>query len=1040
MPRQSNSRNRGYFLVILSLLFMSFSMNQLFAQLVTGKVIDENGDPLPGVNVVITGTSAGSITDMSGEFSLRVSDPDASLTFSFVGYQSQTVLLEGRTTINVQLQLDTQMLEDVVVIGYGTVPKEDLTGAVGVVTSEELNRTPIPNIGKALQGKAAGVLVMQSGDPGGNYNIRVRGIGSITTDPDPLVVIDGVISGDLNSVAPEDIESVSVLKDASATAIYGANGANGVIMITTKRGTSEKLSVSFSAYTGMNFRPRKFNLMNADEYADFYNSVYEANGDAPEFAYSDEFRQWYYGEGWEEGTDWQNEILQKSTTSNVHLRISNGGERANYSISANMYDEKGILLNTNSKRYNFRANSDFKIGKYIRVGESFNFTRRKWRNSSGGAWGMALQASPLMKVYNENNKEGYEGSQIGYFYDPDGDGTGEVISNTGGNDKFNARGYIAIPEDMHYSDGLLANVYIEIKPLDWLTFTTTPAINAYYNETNSWTPAYDMGGRSVASASLNSDFSKGNTYSLENKLSFEKNFGDHFLNVIAVHHVRSGDYANSTVVATGFPYEQLNVVSQSDPDGRIPTGGRSDHSWGQLSYLGRIIYNYKSKYLFTASIRSDGSSNFTEGNRWGNFPSFSAAWKINEDFLRDVEAINMLKIRAGWGMTGNSDIGGFRYQTTLAEPVHFSPVFGRDQTEALALNELWTVGNPLIQWESANMTNIGIDLNAFRNRIQFSAEYYIKNQDGLLMEVPISTAFGKWNDNGAYYNIAEIQNKGFEFDLRYSKMEGEFNYRAYANLSTVKNEVVYMPSSIIDDNNLTSVGHTIGSLYGYVAEGVIQESDFDEEGNYLYAEPSEGVPEPGDLRFKDLNHDGAITDLDRTIIGKAVPDFTYSFGIDLFYRNFDFSIFMFGINDAQIFNTQKRDIESFATQDLDHNKSAEWARNFYSEDNPSTEFLRLDPNNTNLNTRISTWWVEDASFLRVKDIQLGYALPAGWLNSMNISRARIYISGSNIYTFTKYSGYDPESPLNNDEPTLPGVDSNQYPLPRTIIAGIQIDF
>ncbi|MGC9342751.1 MAG: hypothetical protein ACP5E3_08630, partial [Bacteroidales bacterium] len=485
------------------------------------------------------------------------------------------------------------------------------------------------------------------------------------------------------------------------------------------------------------------------------------------------------------------------------------GERANYSISANLYDEKGILLNTNSKRYNFRANADFKIGKFINVGESFNFTRRKWQNSSGSAWGMSLESSPLMKVYNENNKEGYEGSQIGYLYDPDGDGIGDVISNTGGNDKFNPRGYIDIPEEMHYSDALLANVYVEIKPTDWLTFTTTPAITANFGETNDWTPAYDMGVRSEPSASLSSSFNKSNTYSLENKISFDKDFGDHFLNVVAVHHVRYGDYANSTINASGFPYEQLNVVSQSNPDGRIAIGGRSDHSWGQLSYLGRVMYNFKSKYLFTASLRRDGSSNFQSGRRWGNFPSFSAAWKINEDLLRDVQAINMLKLRAGWGMTGNSSIGGFRYQTSLAEPVHFSPVFGLNQSEALALNELWTVGNPLIKWESANMTNVGVDLNAFRNRIQFSAEYYVKNQDGLLMEVPISTAFGKWNDVGAYYNIAEIRNQGFEFDLRYSKMEGDFNYRAFANLATVKNEVLYMPSSIISDNNITSIGHTI---------------------------------------------------------------------------------------------------------------------------------------------------------------------------------------------------------------------------------------
>jgi len=1033
-------------LIMISTLLQGYAVS---GQTVAGKVVDENNEPLIGVNVVVVGSTMGTITDMEGNFSIEVPDLNASLSFSYIGYETQTVQLDGRDNITVQLQLSSEVLEDVVVIGYGTVKKEDLTGAVAVVSSEELNKTPIPSIGKAIQGRASGVVVMQSGDPGGNVNIRVRGIGSITNDPDPLIVIDGVVGGNLGSVSPEDIESISVLKDASATAIYGANGANGVVMIRTKRGRGDDVSVSVSGYTGMNFRPRKFNLLNADQYADFYRTVYDIRQETLPFAYTDEFRQWYYGDGWQTGTDWQDEILQTSRTNNAHIRISKGGEIANYSISAGMYDEQGILLTSNNRRYNFRANSDFKLGKYITVGESFNFTRSKRQEASGSAWGMSLESSPLMRVYNEDNKEGFEGAQIGFLWDPDndgvgddydGDGTEDIVLNTGGNDKFNPRGYVAVRDLQNYSDNLLANVYVEIRPTHYLTFTSTPSVTAYYNETNNWIPAYDMGVRSVGSASLRSAFNKGNTYSLENKLQFENTFGDHYLNVIAVHHVRSGDYANATIDAVGFPYEQLNVVSQSNPDGRIATGGRSDHSFGQLSYLGRVIYNYKSRYLFTASIRADGSSNFTEGNRWGYFPSFSAAWKLNEDFLENVSQVNMLKLRAGWGMTGNSDIGGFMYQTSLAEPVHFSPVFGVDQTEAVALNELWSVGNPLIRWESANMTNVGIDLNAFSNRLQFSAEYYYKYQSGLLMEVPISTAFGKWSDHGAFYNIAEISNKGLEFDIRYRKMGGDFNYNVFANLSTVKNEVVYMPSSILSDNNITRIGNSIGCLYGWVAEGVIQEDDFDEEGNYLHAVPVEGVPSPGDLRFKDLNNDGEITNEDRTVIGKAIPDYSYSFGVDLYYRNFDFSVFFYGIVNAQIYNTQRRDLESFETQDLDHNKALDWAMNYYSDENPTTEYVRLDPNDTNFNTRISSWWVEDASFLRVKDIQLGYELPGSLTQSLGMSRLRIYLSAMNLYTFTRYSGYDPESPLNSDEPTLPGVDANNYPLPRSVTAGIQIDF
>jgi len=1028
----------------LALIFL-FAIQVVGAQTITGVVTDEMDLPLPGVNVTIVGTAMGTITDIDGNYSIAVPNLNSEISFSYIGYKNVTVSLRGSTILDVKLILDSELLEDVVVIGYGSIKKENLSGSVAVVTDKDLTRTPIPTFGKALQGKASGVVVMQDGSPGGSVNIRVRGIGSITQDPDPLIVIDGIIGGDLNSLSPQDIGSISVLKDASATAIYGANGANGVVLVTTKRGVSDKLSISISAYTGINTNPKKYNLMDADEYVNFYSGLYEADGVDVPLGYTEDFRQWYYGDGWNQGTDWQDEILQKSMMENYHLRISGGSKTARHSLSAGYYKESGILINTGSKRINLRTNSDYKIGKYIEVGESLTISRRENQNASGrSAWGMSVQSSPLMRVYNDDNKEGFEGSQISFDYvNPDGDSL--LVLNTGGNDKFNPKGILTIPESLTSSDIATANVYVTIKPVEWLTFTSTPSINSYINEVNSWTPAYDMGVRSINNASLYHEFSKGNTYSLENKLDFNKSIGKHFISAVAVHHVRTGDYSNSVASAVGFPYEQLNIISQSDPDGRSVSGSSSDLGWAELSYLGRFIYEYDSKYLFTTSLRRDGSSNFGETYKWGNFPSFSAAWKIDRDFLQQIEQIDMLKLRVGWGMTGNSNVGRFGYQTSLASPNYFSPVFGLDQHKVLALNEYFSIGNPLIKWEAASMTNIGLDINAFNKRVQFSAEYYIKKQSDLLMTVPVSAIQGKFDDIydtgvGAIYNIAEIDNRGFEFDIHYSKMEGEFNYRVFANLSTVKNSVEYLPSAIQSNDNITTIGHAIGSIYGYVAEGIIQESDYDEEGNYLYAKPAEGLPSPGDLRFSDLNNDGKITILDRTIIGKGIPDFTYSFGAEFYYRDFDCSIFLYGIQNAQIYNTHRRDMESFSSQDLDHNKSADWALNYYSDETPSTEYLRLDQENSNLNNRISTWWVEDASFLRIKDIQIGYAFPQSLMSKMNIASVRIYISGANLYSFTKYTGYDPESPLNSDAPTTPGVDANNYPMPRTVSAGVQIDF
>lgn len=1022
----------------LFLWFVTIQSGLLQAQKIGGTVTAEDNSPLPGVNVFITGTTQGTITDAEGKYSINVSEPSASLTFSFVGYKQVIQPVSGRPIIDVQMEPETRVLDDVVVIGYGAVKKGDLTGSVSVVTQEDLTRTPIPNFSKAIQGKASGVVVYQSGAPGGSVNFRVRGIGSITQDPDPIFVIDGVVGGDINSFSPEDILSVSVLKDASAAAIYGANGANGVIIITTKRGANaDKMHVSFSAYTGTNLLPKRYNLMNADEYAAFYKNAYETNNVALPPAYTDHFRQWYHEGDWKEGTDWQKEILQKNLSQNYYLNITDGNGKSNYSVSANYNNEEGILLNSWANRFNIRANSDFRIGKYVKIGESLSVTRKSWRNSSGSAWGMALESSPLMNVYNEQNKGGFEGTQIPVSY-TDAGGNTSITANTGGNDKFNPRGILALEEDMNYSDGIRADVYLEIKPLNWITFTTTPSINASFNEQHNWVPEYDMGVRSVSNANLSQEFSKSSNYGLKNQLDLNRVLGKQTITFTAVQDVRYGSYRNSNVSATGFPYEQLNVISQSLPDGRVATGGEGE--WSELAYLARVIYNYDSKYLVTASIRRDGSSNFGPKNKFGNFPSFSFAWKVNEDLLQDVDQINMLKLRFGWGQTGNSNIGGFRYQTTLAEPIHFSPVFGKDQKEVYALNELWTAGNPYVKWEAADMLNFGFDLNAFRNRFQMSAEYYIKTQYDLLLAVPISRIHGKWDGTSPIMNIGDNRNKGFEFDLRYNKMEGSFNYKLFANLNTVKNEVIRIPSDIEDDENITSQGHTIGSLYGFVAERIIQETDFDESGKYKYALPAEGEPKPGDLMFRDLNSDGVINDQDRTIIGKAVPDFTYSFGAELYYRNFDFSVFLYGIQNADIYNTLRRDIECVEAQDLDHNKSADWAQNYWTPENKSTKYLRPGQNDTNKNTRLSSWWVEDASFLRLKDIQMGYTLPRRVVEKSGLSKARLYISAMNLYTFTRYVGYDPESPLESDDPRTPGVDANAYPIPRNFTAGIQIDF
>jgi TonB-dependent starch-binding outer membrane protein SusC len=1038
----------GYTYRILLFLFLFIGIHTILrAQIqVTGVVTDNESSTMPGVKVIVKGTKTVAVTDILGSYQIEVPEAFDELMFTFIGFESKTVKINktagSKQILSIVLDPKLETLNEVVIIGYGTVKKQDLTGAVSVITASDLTRTPIPNVSKAIQGKASGVVVLQNGEPGGGVNIRVRGIGSINDDPDPLYVVDGIVGVDINSIAPEDIESISVLKDASSSAIYGANAANGVIVVTTKRGvSSDKPKVSFSMGLAINQRAKKFDLMNANEYASFYNEVYKLNNVIPHAAYSDNFRQQYYKDGdWKNGTDWQDEILQDNLSQSYYLNISHGNAKSNYSLTFNYYDEEGMLKNSSSQKFNIRANSDFHINQYVKVGETISLNRRNHKDPDNNAWGMSLEATPLMNIYNPENKEGYEGTQIPFGYTTES-GIEAMAMNTGGNDKFNPVGILSIPDKNKTFDNILADVYIEIKPLKGLTFKSSASINAYTNEEYNWTPAYDMGSRSVNTASLSHGISRGQTLMLKNQFSYNRTFGLHNIDAIAVHDVSQGTHRGMSGSASGFPYEQLPVLSQGES--KDVTGGEYEDS--RLSYLGRIMYNYNSKYLLSASIRRDGSYKFAEGNRWGTFPAFSLGWKINEDFLKNVHQIDMLKLRYGWGMTGNSHAAGsFDYQTRIGTPDTFRPVFGLDSKQAYALNEdVWNPpGNPLIQWEAAQMTNIGIDLNAFKNKIQFSAEYYNKKQDELIMEVPISYAHGtgiNWNPGTPKYNIADIENKGFEFDIRYNQMEGSFNYKIFANLSTVNNNVTSIPSAIINTNNITMEGYPIGSIYGYKAERILQESDFDSDGNYLHEMPATGKPSPGDLKFTDVNLDKKINDDDRTIIGKTIPDFTYSFGFECYYKDFDFSVFFYGVQNVEILNSMRKNIESFRSQDMDHNKSADWAANYYGKGgNPSTEYVRADRNDANQNSRGSSWWVDDASFLRVKDLQIGYTIPKNILQRVGISSTRIYISGMNLYTFTNYKGYDPESPLNNDTPTQPGIDENKYPIPRVFNFGIQM--
>jgi len=1058
----------GRFVKIVRLLGLLLILNVFYANtyaqvVVSGIVRDsKTNETIPGANILIEGANAGTSTDIDGKFSLKVANPNATLIISFVGYKSQKVDLKGQTKLEIALQLDATDLEGLVVIGYGTVKKSDLTGSVAVVSTKELTKNPSTGAAQALQGKAPGVVVTQSGKPGGSSTIRVRGVGSINSGSDPIYILDGVEVSSIDGIQPQEIETMQVLKDASATAIYGANGSNGVIILTTKRGKSGKPQVNFNSFVSYNLAPKQYDVMNADQYSAFYTELY---GTRPE--YEQAFREKYYGSGWQQGTNWQDQMFKNGVLQNYNLSVAGGGENSNFSLTFGYTKDNGTVIKSNAERYTMRANSDFKLSRFVKMGENFSINYHIGEDPitvQSSIW--ELNASPLMKIYNPYYKGGFESCNSSYWEDADGNlmqgalpsgYTGPTYMNTLGNDKPNPFAAPSLGSNKNFGLGTNASIYMQLDFTDWLMYKITPAAEIGYGRTKWWLPAAN-GNRLPTQAKLQEGYSENIVLNLEQQLSFKKNFNNvHNVQATLVYLLNSHRDNSIDGTAQKFDFEQLITL----------TNGTAKEVKGYVndsrlrSYLGRVMYDYKGTYFATASYRSDGSDVFAPGEfRRGNFFSGSAAWKINEVFFKDVKEIDALKLRAGWGQTGNSKIGaGFQYVDQITDAGNFSPVFGDNQQVARAQYVFYGYSAKKIHWETAEMWNIGIDASLFKSKLQTSFEYYIKKNKDLLMIVPISSVYGRvlgGSYPNPYYNSGDIQNRGIEISLQWRDNISDFSYGIVSNFTTIKNEVKYMPvSDITFGNNRTIEGHSIGALYGFVSDGIIQldESNYAKgaDGNwqidevtglykgYLHATHVNNTPQPGDLKYSDLNGDGDVNAYDRTIIGKTIPSFTYSIGFDCAYKNFDFNLFLYGVNKFDIFNQQRASLSGMNSQDMDHNKLNDWVQNHWTLENASTEYVRVDPSNRNFNDQMSSFWVEDGSFLRIKDIQLGYNLPKDRCKQMGIQNIRLYASASNLYCFTKYKGRDPEGFMSID-PKTSGTDNGDFTIPRSFVGGLQIGF
>jgi TonB-linked SusC/RagA family outer membrane protein len=968
---------------------------------IAGKVSDEKGEGLPGVSVVVKNTTRGTSTDANGRFKLNVPEEATTLVFSFVGYLSQEVVIGNRSDINLSLKVDTKSLEEVVVVGYGTVKKSDLTGSLSQVKSKELNSFPNGNVLQALSGRAAGVQVLQNtGAPGGGVSVRIRGTNSIQGSNEPLYVVDGfpISGGSPTALNNTDIESIEILKDASATAIYGSRGANGVVIITTKRGKTGRTNVDFeTSYTSQKLI-KKLDLMNAKEYATFYNEQAVNDKLTPYFTQAQI-------DGFGNGFDWQNLVFQKAPMVTSALNINGGNDKTQFSLSGSVFNQDGIVKGSNYKRYSLRANVSHEISKKFSVNLSSTLSRLNTgrKDSGGGSRGntmisAAISAPPTLSPYKD-------------------DGTYRVLATAYpfvATDLINPLNFINEQTDEIKANLALVNAALIFKPLPDLTIKISGGIENRDDRTDSYRTRNFVNSTGVASISTNQITS----LLSENTISYIKSFQKHSVSAVAGFTYQ--DFVNTSLSGSGNGFLSdvfgTNDLSAAITPG-IPNSGYSKSVL--LSYLARINYSYDSKYLVTASFRRDGSSKYSEGNKWGAFPSAALAWRVsNEDFLKENTVISDLKVRASWGLTGSQAINAY---ATLNQLTSGKTVY--DNT----LYNTFSPGTRLpgnLKWETTEQKDIGIDLGLLKNRINLTLDYYIKNTRDLLNTVVLPSSLGF---TSTIQNVGQVQNKGFELGIDTRLFTGDFKWDLNANISFNRNKVVKLQGgedilggninvvAINDVTNILREGRPIGQYWGYVEDG------YDDKGK---------------IKYKDVDGDGAITIKDKTYIGNPNPNFTFGINSSMSYRNFDLIIFLQGVQGNDLFNASS--IVNTMDYGFGLNMPKEVYYNHWSPTNTNAKYPIISNSSR---TNVSNRYIENGSYMRLKNIQIAYNFPLQTWGINWIRSAQVYASGQNLLTLTKYSWWDPEvNSSGGANSTNQGFDFNTYPSSKSVTVGVRVGF
>ena len=993
-------------------------------QTISGNVVDaETEEPLIGVNIIVEGTDIGTSTSVDGEYTLQVADLEGTIVFRYVGYVTKEVEIDGRENINVELEPDVIFGEEAVVVGYAVQQRSLVTGAISRIESQQIEQSGALRVEQALQGRTAGVTVMQnSGQPGSGSTVRIRGIGT-TGDAEPLYMVDGMPVSGIDYLNPGDIESIEVLKDASATAIYGARGANGVVMITTKQGTPGELQVSYNGYAGIQNPWKKTDLLDAQDYMMIMNESFANDGRSIPFPDMDE-RAAEIGSG----TDWQDEVFYyNAPVTNHSLNLSGGSENSTYMASFSYRHQDGIVAEgkSNYERITARFNSDHSRGRFSfgnRLAYTYNTSRGIDPNEEfTGVMSRVANMDPVTPVRDEDGN---------FAHSPYA--SQEVVNPVGAIDIINGR---------WREDKLVGGVYGEMEILANLSLRSTFDIDLAYGNNQSFEPIYDLGGNvNNTTTSATQEQNKFLSWQTNHVLTYRQQFEDHNLSILGGIEAQQTENEYLGGVAFDLTMEDFDHAWLS-----TGTDDESSTNWGGMgiesiaSYFTRVNYDYQDRYMLEGVFRVDGSSKFGPENRWGMFPAFSVGWILTEeDFLADQSVMNMLKIRGGWGQNGSDNIGQFTYTPTIT--THTGYGFGMDPSQVTGAYP-GQIANPNLEWETSQQANIGIESGFYNDQFTFLVDFYRKDTRGLLLDAPIPAFIG---NAAPTINGGDVRNTGFEIESSFRQVVDDWSFGVSLTGSYNRNEVTSIDneegrlfgagvSTAMDNVAMAEVGQPIAFFWGFETDGIFQNEQEIQDHVNSEGELIQPDAQPGDMIFVDQNDDGQLTSEDRVKIGNPYPDFTAGLNFDISYSNWDLNMFWYGAFGQDIFTGGTR------RHDLNMPNWKEAVMDRWTEDNPSDSHPRvtIDDPNGNFN-RPSDFFVEDGSYVRLRNMTLGYTIPTQISSAAGAANMRIYFAAQNLLTFTGYSGHDPE--IGSGWALDVGIDRGIYPQARTLTVGIELDF